>query len=308
MSERKYYDPEQIRALHELRAVQSYFWLLCQKGVVKFLFRSGEHLYFKSPTGKYAVNEKYFYEFKEGKGGALIRAVMLLENKSWYEAVGYLLQEFSGLNLGAIPTKSVSAQEKSTGERSRKGVEILLERAPQNGALLSYFLRRGISYHTVLRYCREVHVRLNGKIYITLGLKNSKEGWDLRSRRLKIKSGENSFAVVGDLVATTVVVVEGLCDLLSYVQFFGMRGLAKSWQVVSLNSVGNLSRFISQYGEFTGKVLLLLDADAAGDKATSRLLDHFGCRASDIRSTLGLSAEGPRDVNELLKRRAPFLV
>lgn len=291
------YSREQLNSLHDKHLVQHYFLYLAQKGVVEYLWRTPTHLYFRTPTGKYAVSPVFFYEFKQGLGGSIVRAVMQLEKKTFYQAVTFLFQEFCPEAEMVLPERA-----SRTSGKEYRGVKplMLLERPVQNAALTRYYMERGISIYTLRRYAREVHLRYLDRFHIALGLINHCGGWDLRSRHIKIKCGPTGLSSVGAKHPKVVVVVEGMVDLLSYIDLFYPRKLPRGMRVVSLNSVGNAGKFVEIYGSGTAPVLLALDKDAAGDKATEKLLQQLGPRARDLRDELGIGKKGCTDVNELL--------
>lgn len=79
------YTPEEIKNLTENTSVLDYFLHLEKAGKVKFERKTGHDYYFRTEANKFSVSEKRWYDYKTQNGGGIIKAVMSLENKSFFK-------------------------------------------------------------------------------------------------------------------------------------------------------------------------------------------------------------------------------
>ena len=85
-----YYSQQQVKAITGSISLLDYFNDLAMRGIVRFDRQSGRERYYRTEDGKFAVNDRKYYDFKTGEGGEIIKAVMHFEKKNWKEAMDYL--------------------------------------------------------------------------------------------------------------------------------------------------------------------------------------------------------------------------
>jgi hypothetical protein len=171
---------------------------------------------------------------------------------------------------------------------------------PNNKELFSYFEQRGISQDVIKEYSKQIHYQIGEKHSFGIGFKNVENGWDIRNSIGKMKIAPSSYSKIGK--GKNVFVFEGMTDLFSYVQMRKNKKQEIDDELICLNSVNNVNKFIQDYQNFEGNVYCILDAGAAADKATNDICAYFGKNALDLRPELniGTHAEAFDDLNDLL--------
>lgn len=295
----KYWTPERIASVTGSVTLLEYLFHLEHQGRLRYKGLVGSHHYFLSEGVKMAVSGSNYYDFRKSKGGGIIGAVMDFENLSFTEAL-HFLSEFSGLHpdlmayVGQIEERAIRAKA------HYKSPEILRIHKIRSEHLANYFRFRGISIGVLAAYTMEYHYLLRGRKQRAIGIKNVLGGIELRSSSMKVKIGPASYSLF-EGKKKTIVLFEGMTDLLSYIEWKrrGKRPLKRT--LVCLNSVGMVSRFINDYKDFDGNVLLLLDGDSAGNEATEALIKGLEkANVKDIRLRFGISISGRNDFNEVL--------
>lgn len=297
----KFISQEEINTILQNVSIKDYFFNLMERGMVDFEKKAAGEFYFKTETKKISVSDKGYFDFKSNQGGQIIKAVMEFEQMNWKDSIDFL-QKFSGTNYNHISSKIV--EEHSQMRDNSYNLTAILR--PNNPKLLGYYLKRGIDESTVKEYIKQVHyqVRSEGKDlhFFGVGIKNNSNGWDVKSTEGKTKLGTSDISEIGNINSDTVLVFEGLSDMLSFIQIQKDGGITEiKEKLVCLNSVNNAHKFIEQYQDFKGNICLLLDADQAGTEATQKIQEYFPT-AQDIRERFGIHTGrgGENDLNAVL--------
>ena len=162
----------------------------------------------------------------------------------------------------------------------------------KNTVLLDYLERRGIPSDIASRECVEVHYRMRGKWYFSVGFKNRKGGIEIRNPYFKGAVSPKDITHVshnaGDRRQSPVLVFEGFMDYLSYLALKNGQTVP---DCVVLNSVTNLPKAVDILRSY-GQVCCFLDNDEAGRKAVEEigrrsetLEEHFLKLTSEEGST-----------------------
>lgn len=295
------YTNEEIANITSSVSMIDYFLHLEQKGKVKFEGKKGRDLFFKNENEKFSVNDKGFFSFSANEGGQILKAVMTLENKSWKESLDFLA-DFTN------QTKSEDFAErkkefKTKENNSYSEIKIQYSGVPNNDKLLSYFNDRGISKEILQANTRQIHYENNGKKYFGIGLENHSGGFEIRNPLAKIKIGKTDISEIKGS-KNEIIVFEGMTDMLSFLQLQKLSGNQNNRTLVSLNSITNVDRFISIYGNFDGKMFVCLDGDKGGNLATKKILQAFnGKNVKDIRPFYSISENQNNDLNDYLKNK-----
>lgn len=295
----QYIQPEEVEKLIQRVSVLDYFRYLEDKGEVRFDKNYGKDHYFLTDENKYSVTKDKFYDFKTGKGGKIIKAIMILEGKSWKDAIDFLA-EFQ--NVTPIHSATISS-ENATKLTLNKTVQ------PNNERLIRYFQDRGISKNILDRFTKEVHFQSGNKNYFGLGMVNISGGYEVRNPFMKTKVGKNDISIIHCDKSEELVVFEGLMDMLSFLQLMKNNEKDNKRTLISLNSVTNTDSFIHHYKNFEGKIYLLLDADKAGTEATTKIKNEvFKAEVKDIRPLYYIQKGRNKDLNDYLKYKKRNLV
>lgn len=277
----------------------------CEKArnisIVKTLERSGhfptkkseKEAWFLSPlrsetqaSFKVSLKLNRWYDHGLGKGGNVIDLVIAMNNCSVREALDYLSDGMISFSFHQQPIFRKT-------ERN-EGIRILRKSRIENPGLISYLQERKIPMEIARRYCREVHYRFRKYEFFAIGLENHLGGWELRNRYFKISSSPKSYTWLKNS-SVRLLVTEGMFDFLSLATLD--HALVQASDCVVLNSISFVDDIKTLIGGYS-EVLLYLDNDPAGKRATNKLL-------KDCESSRDMSWEysGYSDLNDQLKSR-----
>ena len=223
-----------------------------------------------------------WYDFGIGEGGNVIDLICLIENCEVKEALRFLDQE------SIIPTYS-----SPNNHRPKKSkIQITAVKPLDHPALLYYLKFRKINVALAKHFCNEVWYQWKEKQYYALGLKNKLGGWELRNKYFKNSSSPKTFSLIEN-DSKQLLITEGMFDFLSLATIDG--DLVQSSDSIILNSLAFIKRIETLIPKYK-RVLLFLDNDSAGEKATASLLnqyDHITDRSDSYKDYV--------DLNEKLK-------
>ena len=288
---------DDVQKIVENTSVVDYFFYLEQKNRVKFDRQRGHDYYFVTDNEKFSVDEKGYYDFKAGKGGKIIKAVMQMEGKNWLEAVNFL-KDFSNTTISQSAQTARDRRPAPTQHSNTPHSVITNIVVPNNDKLLEYFAQRGISKEILQQYTQQVHYRniKENKDYFGIGIPNQSGGYDIRNPYIKAKVGASDMTVIPG-TRNEAVVFEGMTDMLSYLQMAKDNGKPNDRTLVVLNSVTNTGTFIERFKNYTGKIHLFLDGDKAGDDATQSILNNLK-NSIDKRGNYGIGKGEINDLND----------
>lgn len=274
-----------------------YFFSLVNNGKFTFEKKTGGEYYFIDGDRRISVNQngKGYFDHKSGIGGQKIKAVMEFSKLNWLDAM-HFMKDFSFTSMAHIYENI--REEKANLKENEAYLNGIFR--PNNKELLSYFEQRGISQDVIKEYSKQVHYQLGEKRSFGIGLKNVENGWDIRNSIGKMKIAPSTYSRTGK--GRNVIVFEGMTDLFSYIQIQKNKKKEINHELICLNSVNNVNKFIQDYQNFEGNVYCILDAGEAADKATNDICAYFGKNALDLRPELniGTHRESFDDLNDLL--------
>ncbi|MDO5608988.1 MAG: helicase-related protein, partial [Capnocytophaga sp.] len=240
-----------------------------------------------------------FYDFKAGKGGKIIKAVMELENKSWKDALLFL-KDFSKVETTAEVNAERAKRERKILNRENK-MSITKVVKPNNPKLIEYFGQRGISADVLKENTQQIHYNVGGKEYFGIGLKNQEGGYEIRNPYMKTKLGRSDISIINE-GKNNLVVFEGMTDMLSFMQLLKKNNRENKYTLAVLNSVTNTNNFIDKFRDYQGKINLVLDGNNAGNEATQKIMDAFKhLTVEDSRHRYSIREGGVEDLNDYLK-------
>ncbi|MBB6326933.1 MULTISPECIES: toprim domain-containing protein [Algoriphagus] len=277
-------------------SIIDYFQGLVSVGALKYEGMQGKEHFFgflSQRTGSIAVDHRtnVWYDHAAGRGGDVLEAVQVFENKTFAQSVEQL-SDFP-TERTVIPTNKPKAAPK---------IKIESVKRVSHPALVNYIRTRGLEPNEISDFAKEVHWGNKGRKYFAVGFPNESGGWVLRSSIFKgnILGGGISIQVLG--TPERIKIFEGWFDFLSYLKLSGATDL----KAIILNSTANLklSLILDVLAECE-VVDLYLDNDATGDKYTgffmkAAQLYHY-CRRNSISTDWDLKMlKGCRDKFEKL--------
>ncbi|UZD21197.1 toprim domain-containing protein [Algoriphagus halophytocola] len=274
-------------------SIIDYFQGLVSAGALKYEGMQGKEHFFgflSQRTGSIAVDHRtnVWYDHSAGRGGDVLEAVQVFENKTFSQSVE---------QLSDFPTERIVVPKNKP--KAAPNIKIESVKKVSHPALLNYIRSRGLESDDISDFTKEVHWCNKGKSYFAVGFPNESGGWVLRSSIFKgnILGGGISIQILG--TPERIKIFEGWFDFLSYLKL----SEATDFKAIILNSTANLklSLILNVLAECE-VVDLYLDNDATGEKYTnffmkSAQLYHY-CRSNAISTDW--------DLNKLKVTRGKF--
>jgi DNA primase len=244
----------------------------------------------KHPSLSVTPDGRGWHDLATGAKGSVIDLVMMHLNTRDFRRV---IEE-----LEKVRSDSFSFPQSNTSDGEKeKGLDYTrFELVPlQSRGLYAYLHKRGINIGIARQFLQEARYSYkqpdNGTYIYTLAYQNDKGGVEMRNSIKKHSKAPKWITTHLDQENAPVVVFEGFFDMLSFATLCG--GVKHNY--VCLNSIVNVPVAIEVLRSMGDKVLLCLDNDDGGDKATKQMLDALP-EAKDIRQ--GFAPY--KDVNEYL--------
>ncbi|WP_439488995.1 toprim domain-containing protein [Algoriphagus sp.] len=254
-------------------SIIDYFQGLVSAGALKYEGMQGKEHFFgflSQRTGSIAVDHRtnVWYDHAAGRGGDVLEAVQVFENKTFVQSVQ---------QLSDLPTERIVIPKNKPKAAPKIKIETVKE--VSHPALLNYIRTRGLEPDEISDFAKEVHWSNRGKSYFAVGFPNESGGWVLRSSIFKgnILGGGISIQVLRN--PNRIKIFEGWFDFLSYLKMSG----ATDVKAIILNSTANLKlSLILDLLEENEEVDLYLDNDETGEKYTSFFMKaaqlyHYCC-------------------------------
>ncbi|WP_338357635.1 toprim domain-containing protein [Yeosuana marina] len=212
---------------------------------------------------KVSRTKNRWYDHGEGIGGNVIDLVSRILKCSIQDTLVFLSD--------SIPINIMEHQHQwdTTSINIMTGayIEIIKVQEIIHPALVQYVKLRGISLRIARIYCKEVWYRYKDTQYFAIGLRNAKNGWELRNKLFKNSSSPKSYTYIQNN-NKQLILLEGMFDLLTLATL--NEDPLKTSDILVLNSIGfikAIERHIPKYES----VHLYLDNDKAGERATEYL-------------------------------------
>ena len=216
---------------------------------------------------KVSRTKNRWYDHGEGIGGNVIDLVCKILKCSIKEALEFLSD--------AIPINIMEQRYQWDTTAINiipcTNIKIIKVQDIMHPALIQYLNSRGISLIVANTYCKEVWYRFKENQFFAIGLKNSKNGWELRNRIFKNSSSPKSFTYIQNN-NKQLIMLEGMFDLLTLATL--NESLLKTSDILVLNSIAFI-RSAEDYIERYVSVHLYLDNDKAGERATEYLTKKY---------------------------------
>ncbi|SFG21759.1 CHC2 zinc finger [Salegentibacter agarivorans] len=208
-----------------------------------------------------SLRKNLWYDFGIGKGGNVIDLVMLIKSFSNRESLEFL-------ETGTIATFRAPIKKPVV----KQGIKVLKVETLKHPSLISYLESRKIPVEIARIYCAQVWYQYKNRQFYAIGLRNNKGGWELRNKYFKNSSSPKTYTFIQN-GSRQLIVTEGMFDFLSLATMEEV--LVNSSDAIVLNSLAFVDRIKGLLPKYE-RVLLYLDNDPAGKKATASLLQLYG--------------------------------
>ena len=235
-------------------------------------YNQGVNYWYKSPlrdenNPSFKVNsyKNLWFDFGIGDGGDIIKLTSLL----------FKVDSSNALKI--LSVNHYSSHQKGINNADSK-VLITNVKEISNIQLINYLESRKLNLKLAKEYCKEVSFILNDKNFYAIGFQNDSKGYELRCKYFKGSSSPKDVTLIKNN-ADKLLLFEGFIDFLSWFsckQFF-----TGNHDYLILNTLSFLNKgkaLIKEYNE----VLLFLDNDEAGNKATAELIGSSLSKCIDM--------------------------
>lgn len=249
------------------------------------------------PSLTVSPDGKVWRDLSTGAEGGIIELVMACLNTRDFKVV---CAEFDSSSFSL--SKTIDGKKEEELECSRFASFCVTPL--RSRGLFAYLTKRKVNTSIARQFLQEAYYsfekRTDGRYLYALAYQNDRGGYELRGAPYTgnpdgFKGGTSPKGITThlDRENAPVVVFEGFFDMLSFATLCG--GVKHNY--VCLNSIVNVPAAIEVLRSMGAKVLLCLDNDDGGDKATKQMLDALP-EARDIRQGFAPA----KDVNEHLCR------
>ncbi|QYA24986.1 DNA primase [Gramella sp. MT6] len=229
-----------------------------------------------------SLHKNLWYDFGMGKGGSIIDLIMAMKSCTIKKALEYLKNDMTAFSFSPLRTED---------RLKRTQIRILHVEAIYLQGLIEYLNSRNIPFEIGRKYCRQIWYGFTTKRFFAIGLQNHRGGWELRNKYYKNSSSPKSFSLI-ERGSNQLLIIEGMFDFLSLATID--EDLVQNSDCIILNSLAFIRRIETLIPKYK-RILLYLDNDSAGQKATSSLLEQF-----DNVMDCSDSYSGYVDINEKL--------
>ena len=202
-----------------------------------------------------------WYDHGEGIGGNVIDLVNRILKCSLKETLEFLSEGITDFSF----------QQQLVFNEKETQIDITKIQELTHPALIQYLNFRGISITIANTYCKEVWYRRKGTQFFAIGLRNYKNGWELRNKLYKNSSSPKSYTYIQNN-HNQLIILEGMFDLLSLAVL--NNPLLEVSDIVVLNSIAFVKDIEKKIPKYES-VHLYLDNDMAGKKATQYLIQTY---------------------------------
>lgn len=233
----------------------------------------------KNPSFKVNSYKNLWFDFGIGEGGDIIKLTSLLF-------------KVDNSNALKILSNNHYPDHQKIGNSKDSRVIITNDKEISNIQLINYIESRKLDLQLAKEYCKEVSFKLNEKDFYAIGFQNDSKGYELRCKYFKGSSTPKDITLIKNNT-DKLLVFEGFIDFLSW--FSCKLFLTDSHDYLILNTLSFLNKSKSVINGYN-EVLLFLDNDKAGKRATAELI---GAGLSNCIDMSGEYSEY-KDLNESL--------
>ena len=209
----------------------------------------------KNPSFKVNSFKNLWFDFGIGEGGDIIKLTSLL------------FKVDSSTALKILSNNHYSSHQKELNIADSK---MLITNVKEISSiqLINYLESRKLNLQLVKEYCKEVSFNLNDKNFYAIGFQNDSKGYELRCKYFKGSSTPKDITLIKNNT-DKLLLFEGFIDFLSW--FSCKLFFTGKHDYLILNTLSFLNRSKSVINGYN-EVLLFLDNDKAGKRATAELI------------------------------------
>jgi DNA primase len=225
-------------------------------------YNQGVNYWYKSPlrdenNPSFKVNsyKNLWFDFGIGAGGDIIKLTSLL---------------FKVDNSAALKILSVNHYSSHQKDLNNVDSKVLITNVKEisNIQLINYLESRKLKLQLAKEYCKEVSFKLTDKNFYAIGFQNDSKGYELRCKYFKGSCSPKDVTLIKNN-ADKLLLFEGFIDFLSW--FNCKLFFTGKHDYLILNTLSFLNKSKSLIKEYN-EVLLFLDNDEAGKRATNELI------------------------------------
>ena len=219
----------------------------------------------KNPSFKVNSFKNLWYDFGIGVGGDIIKLTSML----------FKVDRSNALKI--LSNNHYSSHQKTLNSEDSK-VLITNVKEISNIQLINYLESRKLNLQFVKEYCKEISFKLNDKNFYAIGFQNDSKGYELRCKYFKGSCTPKDITLIKNN-ADKLLLFEGFIDFLSWFScrlFFNGKH-----DYLILNTLSFLNKSKSVIKGYT-EVLLFLDNDEAGNRATAELIGAGLTKCKDM--------------------------
>lgn len=166
------------------------------------------------------------------------------------------------------------AQHRKVKEKEPTKIEIIDILPVTQKGLYYYAYSRKIRANLVKKYLKEVHYKVNDKLYYSLGFKNDIGGFELRNKYSKMNIKGKSITTIKGIDSDRVSIFEGFFNFLSALEHFGVDTMGGD--VIILNSTALLDGLLESLDlNKYETIYTFLDNDTPGNNATEKIYNKY---------------------------------
>jgi len=252
-------------------------------------YNQGVNYWYKSPlrnenNPSFKVNsyKNLWFDFGIGEGGDIIKLTSLL----------FKVDSSNALRI--LSDNHYSSHQKVLNNGDSKML-ITNVKEISNIQLINYLESRKLKLQLAKEYCKEISFQLNNKSFYAIGFQNDSKGYELRCKYFKGSSSPKDVTLIKNN-SEKLLLFEGFIDFLSW--FSCKQFITGNHDYLILNTLSFLNKSKSVIKEYN-EVLLFLDNDKAGKKATAELIGAGFSKCIDMSK--GYSEF--KDLNDSLVRK-----
>ena len=259
------------------------------KNGIKPDYNHGVNYWYKSPlrnekNPSFKVNsfKNLWFDFGIGEGGDIIKLTSLL------------FKVDSSTALKILSDNHYSSHNKDLISEDSKML-ITNVKEISNIQLINYLESRKLKLQVAKEYCKEGSFNLNDNNFYAIGFQNDSKGYELRCKYFKGSSTPKDITLIKNNT-DKLLLFEGFIDFLSW--FSCRLFFTGKHDYLILNTLSFLNKSKSVINGYD-EVLLFLDNDEAGKRATAELIGAGLSNCTDLSK--GYSEF--KDLNDSLVRR-----
>lgn len=236
----------------------------------------------KERTASFVVNEddNTYKDWGTGESGNVVDYMVRYYRCSVQQALS-LLDSF---DLPSSFVKQKIEHNQLSKQEDQDRYEILAIKKIQNPNLIKYLNRRKI-HEQYWKYLREVHFKLNDKVYYAVGFENDSQGYELNWEYWnKAKQGfvRNKMCLITKDIthiknrSSSVVILESWSDYLSLLSLYPKMELINDF--IIMNSVSTklkMFEVLSEYSATYDTLYASTDNDPAGMEILTQLMNKY---------------------------------